>query len=219
MTNLLPPTELFLPFLVAGIALNLTPGADMTFVALSAARGGHRAGVAAAAGISAGCLVHILFAVVGLSALIAASQPAFAVVKWAGVAYLLYLAVTLLRGSSGGEPVANLRTANGAACAFRQAALVNVLNPKVGIFFLAFLPQFVEPGIAAPWRQILALGIVFNLSGILVNACVAVFSAAAARRLRANKSIGEELGRVSRWFAATVMGALAVKLAMSRNDP
>ena len=86
----LPPMELLVPFMAAGIALNLTPGSDMTFVAISGARGGRIAGLAAAAGIFVGCLGHILFAVLGLSTLIAASQTAFAAVKWIGVVYLLF---------------------------------------------------------------------------------------------------------------------------------
>jgi threonine/homoserine/homoserine lactone efflux protein len=200
--------------LFAGIALNLTPGSDMTFVALSAARGGRRAGLAATAGVFAGCLGHILAAVIGLSALIAASQTAFALVKWLGVAYLIWLAVQLMRQktfSSGGiSQQARFRP----AYAFRRAAIINLLNPKVGIFFLAFLPQFVESGALSPWQQILTLGIVFNTTGAIVNSLVALFSAAAARRFA---TIGW-LERASRWFAATVMGSLAVRLAMSRRE-
>lgn len=209
----LPPNELFIPFLVAGIALNLTPGADMTFVALSGARGGPSAGLAAAAGITVGCLGHILFAVVGLSALIAASQTAFAVVKWAGVGYLLYLAIQLLRQESAGPRHGDRGVVYAPSYAFRQAAIINLLNPKVGIFFLAFLPQFIEPGIASPWRQILALGLVFNTTGAVVNGLVGLFSAAVARRIGANRW----LGRATRWFAASVIGGLAVKLALSGN--
>ena len=210
----LPPPDLLVPFLVAGIALNLTPGPDMTFVALSGARGGRAAGLAAAAGIFTGCCGHILFAIVGLSALIAASERAFTVVKWLGVAYLLYLAVQLLRKTNGASRVPERNVSYRPSYAFRQAALVNLLNPKVGIFFLAFLPQFVEPGMHSPWREILALGILFNTTGAIVNALVALTSAAAAGRLAASRWFG----RMTRWFAAGVMGAIAVKLALSRND-
>jgi threonine/homoserine/homoserine lactone efflux protein len=214
LLSILPPQELFLSFLVAGIALNLTPGSDMTFVALCGGRGGRRAGLAAAAGISTGALGHTLFAVVGLSALIVASQAAFAVVKWLGVAYLLYLALQLIRNRNAVPADSSARTLYSPRYAFRQAAIVNLLNPKVGIFFLAFLPQFVEPGFPSPWQQILALGIVFNTTGFIVNAAVGLFSASAGRRLGAHRW----LGRVSRWFAATVMGGLALKLALTRNN-
>lgn len=212
--SVLPPTELLAPFMVAGLALNLTPGSDMTFVALCGMRGGRRAGVAAAAGISVGGLVHTLLAVVGLSALIAASQTAFAIVKWIGVVYLVYLAVQLLRerGAVVDEalPVARYNP----KFAFRQAAIVNILNPKVGIFFLAFLPQFVEPGLESAWLQILALGIIFNLSGAIVNGLVGILSARAATRFTASRL----MGRAIRALAATIMGGLAVKLALTRND-
>lgn len=209
-----PPLDLLIPFLIAGIALNLTPGPDMTFVALSGARGGPRAGFAAATGIFVGCLGHILFAVIGLSAVIAASQTAFTVVKWLGVTYILYLAFQLLREPSVSSGHTNQRVAYPPFYAFRQAAIINLLNPKVGVFFLAFLPQFVEPAVASPWQQILALGILFNTTGAVVNGFVGVFSAAAARSLGARKWVS----RATRWFAATVMAGLAARLALSRNE-
>jgi threonine/homoserine/homoserine lactone efflux protein len=214
VTDLLPPSHLLVPFLIAGLALNLTPGPDMAFVALSGSRGGQRAGLAAAAGITFGCFGHILFAVIGLSALIAASQTAFAAVKWLGVAYLVYLSIQLVRQKTPitengrrGVEFMPLRT-------FRQAAIINVLNPKVGIFFLAFLPQFVEPDIAAPWQQILALGLLFNLNGLIVNGLVGILSAAAARRVGANPVFA----RWSRWLAASVLSVLAIRLATSRQQ-
>lgn len=209
-----PPPDLLFPFLVAGIALNLTPGPDMTFVALSGARGGRKAGLAAASGIFVGCLGHILFAIVGLSALIAASEAAFAVVKWLGVGYLLYLAFQMLRRKTGAFEALNRSDSYRPWFAFRQAAIVNLLNPKVGIFFLAFLPQFIEPEVTTPWRQILALGILFNTTGAIVNGMVGLFSAVAARRLAANRWVSY----ATRWFAATVMGGLAIKLALSRSE-
>jgi threonine/homoserine/homoserine lactone efflux protein len=210
MSDLLPPPDLFLAFLVAGLALNITPGADMTFVALSAGRGGWRAGLAAAAGVSLGCLAHIAFAAVGLSAVIAASATAFALIKYLGVAYLLFLAVQLVRqgDSKGAAPAAPLTPRE--AC--RRAALVNLLNPKVGIFFLAFLPQFIEPGPHLGLR-IAALGLVFNTTGFIVNAIVALTVAFTAQRL----SI-KWLPRAARLFAASIMGALAVRLALTSRD-
>jgi threonine/homoserine/homoserine lactone efflux protein len=210
MIDLLPSLHLFIPFLIAGLALNITPGADMTFVAVSAGRGGWRAGLAAAAGVSLGCLAHIAFAAIGLSALIAASATAFALVKYLGVAYLLFLAVQLVRQ---GEPKGTAPVAPPtpwAAC--RRAALVNLLNPKVGIFFLAFLPQFVVAGPHLGMR-IAALGLVFNTTGLLVNAAVALIVAFTAQRL----SI-KWLPRAARLFAASIMGALAVRLALTTRD-
>ena len=199
---------------MAGLALNLTPGADMTFVALCAARGGRVAGLAAAGGIFVGCLGHIFFAVVGLSALIAASQTAFAIVKWLGVAYLLFIAIQMVIEGESRPHIPGRAVVLEPWSAFRQAAIVNLLNPKVAIFFLAFLPQFVDPAGGSLWGQILFLGMVFNTTGFIVNGLVSVFSAAASSRLMVNQT----LRRVSRWVAATIIGGLAAKLALTTNE-
>ena len=212
--TIFPPGDLLLPFFIAGLALNLTPGADMTFVALCAARGGRNAALAAAGGIFVGCLGHILFAVVGLSALIAASQTAFTIIKWLGVGYLLYIAVQLLREDENLTDKSESGLVFGPSYAFRKAAIVNLLNPKVGIFFLAFLPQFIEPESPHSWAQILVLGLLFNTTGLMVNGIVGLASAAAASRI----SQRERFRRVARWTAATIIGGLATKLALSRND-
>ena len=208
----LPALPDFLAFALAGLALNLIPGADMTYVMASAARGGRRSGLAAALGIGVGALVHIIAAVVGLSALIAASETAFAVLKWIGAAYLLYLAIGLLRGGSeSASQASETPLPRSEAAIFRTGALVNILNPKVGLFFLAFLPQFVDPGAALPALQILALGLWFDLVGTLVNIIVALAAASAAMRF----SGSYWAGRAARWFAATAMGGLAIQLMLS----
>lgn len=154
---LLPDFPRLLTFALASFALNVTPGADMTFVAATSARGGTRNGVAAALGVGAGSLVHLLAATVGLSALIASSQVAFTVLKWAGAAYLVYIAVGMLRGSSSQAEVSE--PPRSAAALFRSGALVNVMNPKVRLFFIAFLPQFVDrvPEVAAVQTFLLGL--------------------------------------------------------------
>ncbi len=210
--ELLPDLDLFLAFALAGLALNLVPGADMTFVIASAARGGSRSGFAAALGVGAGALVHILAAVVGLSALIASSQTAFAILKWVGAAYLLYLAVELVRSSPEARDHSSSVPASLAAV-FRKGALVNILNSKVGIFFLAFLPQFVDANAAIPAVQILALGIWFDLVGTAVNGIVALGAAGAAARLRHL----HWATTAAKWFAATTMAALALRLVADRR--
>ncbi len=136
--HLLPDLLRLLTFALASFALNVTPGADMAFVAATSARSGTRSGVAAALGVGAGSLVHLAAAVVGLSALIASSQTAFTVLKWAGAAYLIYIAVSMLRGGPSQTKVSDPPRSAGAL--FRSGALVNVMNPKVGLFFIAFLP-------------------------------------------------------------------------------
>lgn len=204
--QLLPAWPAFLGFALAGLALNLVPGADMAFVAASAARSGRRAGVTAALGIGAGTLVHILAATFGLSALLASSEAAFNAVKYAGAAYLLWVAFTLVRTkpAAAAPPPA-------AARLFRAAMLVNILNPKVALFFLAFLPQFVDPAARAPAAQIFCLGLWFDLVGTLVNVAIALAAAGAAARLA---YIGW-LGKAARWLAATLIGTLALRLALA----
>lgn len=206
----MPDLAGFLAFALASLALNIVPGADMTFVAASAARGGRRVGLAAALGIGAGCLIHIVAAAVGLSALIAASAQAFTLLKWLGAAYLLYMAWGLLRtpAFSSNEPASVLT----AAQAFRSGALVNLLNPKVGLFFLAFLPQFIDAGAPDATLAILLLGLWFDVSGTLVNVVVALAAAGAAGSLRDRPA----LVRLARWAAGTAMAGLALQLAFSR---
>jgi len=211
--ELLPPLATFLAFALAGLALNIVPGADMTFVIASAARGGRRDGVTAALGIGGGALVHVLAAVLGLSALLAASQAAFTLIKWIGAAYLLYIAVSLIlsRGGTDAEDLPRRHLSGWRL--FRAAALVNILNPKVALFFLAFLPQFIDPDAQVPALQILCLGLWFDFVGTLVNCLVAIAAADTAARLRHVTW----LSTAARWFAATAMGALAVRLAFAER--
>ncbi|HEV2746016.1 MAG TPA: LysE family translocator [Allosphingosinicella sp.] len=211
---LLPEWPVFLTFALAGLALNIVPGADMTFIMAAAARGGTRDGLVAALGIGAGALFHILAAVLGLSAILASSQAAFTIVKYAGAAYLAYLALSLLRTRGQDEDrLTRRRPLASGMRLFRTAMLVNILNPKVALFFLAFLPQFVDPAAAAPAVQILCLGLWFDFAGTIVNGIVAVATAQAAERLGNVRW----LARGARLLAATVLGGLAVQLALSER--
>jgi len=207
---LLPPLATFLAFAFAGLALNIVPGADMTFVIASAARGDRRDGIVAALGIGGGALVHVLAAVLGLSALLAASETAFTMIKWVGAAYLLYIALSLVLSRKSGAEHKPRPSLSGWRL-FRAAALVNILNPKVALFFLAFLPQFIDPNAKIPALQILCLGLWFDLVGTLVNCVIAIAAADTAARLRHVSW----LGTAARWFAATAMGALALRLALA----
>lgn len=211
--ELLPPLGLFLAFVASGLALNIVPGADMTFVIASAARGGRRDGMIAALGIGAGTLVHITAAVLGLSALLAASQSAFTVIKWMGAAYLAYIAVSLLKPRGGDERGSPAGPHQSGWRLLRSAALVNILNPKVALFFLAFLPQFVDRGARIPALQILCLGLWFATVGTIVNLLVALVAASTAKRLAHVSWIG----RAARYLAATAMGGLALRLAFARR--
>ena len=209
--ELLPPLPVFLAFVAAGLALNIVPGADMTFVIANAARGGRREGIIAALGIGAGTLVHILAAVLGLSAILAASQTAFTIIKWIGAVYLAWIAISLVR--SGHQSISEAGPRRSGWALLRAAALVNILNPKVALFFLAFLPQFVDPHATAPALQILCLGLWFDVVGTIVNIIIGIAAAGAAQRLRHISW----LGRGARYVAATAMAALALRLAFAER--
>jgi threonine/homoserine/homoserine lactone efflux protein len=200
-------------FVVAGLLLNLTPGPDMTYIAARAATGGFRDGLAAAFGIAAGCVVHTLAAAVGLSALIAASSTAFSVVKWCGAAYLLYAGVRLLAGSARRVPAAAAASVLAPAsprAILREAFLINVFNPKVALFFLAFLPQFIDTGAPGKALAFVVLGCVFNANGVIVNGAVAWLASRAARRLRS----GLGAARALRATLGAFFVVLAARLAL-----
>ena len=195
-----------LAFVPAGLALNLTPGADMMFTLAQGLKGGPRAGMAANAGIAVGGMVHTVVAGLGLGALVAAHPVAFDVIRWAGVGYLLWLAVQSLRAG----PVAARDVAlRSLGRVFLDGLLVNLLNPKVILFILAFLPQFVDPS-RAVLPQFLVLGLVFSLGGFVVNGVVAVFAGGAGQRLAGSAVFARWLGRVG----AVIFAGLALRLAM-----
>ncbi len=186
-------------FATTVFVVNATPGVDMMFTLAQTLRHGVAGGIAAALGIVAGCVVHTLVAAFGLAALLAASGTAFALVKWAGAAYLVWLAIGMLRaGASATAPAANALSAqpgDGAAATapcttslgrlFRQGLLTNVLNPKIAIFFLALLPQFIDAGAADKLVAFLFLGAWFVVQGALFLIAF-VFLVAPLRRWRAS---------------------------------
>jgi len=201
-------------FVISGLLLNFTPGADTLYIVGRSTLQGARAGAVAALGIGAGCCVHMLAAALGLSALLAASATAFTAVKLIGAAYLIYLGVSLWR--SGPRPRAAGRPSASRAplrVVFAQGVLTNVLNPKVALFFLAFLPQFVDAN--APYKLVafLFLGLVFNFNGTLWNLFVAWSAAKVGARVAAR-------GRAAAWLsriAGAAFVALGVKLALSER--
>lgn len=164
-------------FIVAGLLLNLTPGPDVLYIVSQGLRGGWRGGLVAALGITAGCFVHVAAATVGLSALVAASATAFTVLKWIGAGYLLYIGVTMLLARSGGresapDPAAVAWRGGGApglGKVFAQGFWTNTLNPKVALFFLAFLPQFILPDAPHKSQTFLVLGLTFIVNSLPVN--------------------------------------------------
>jgi threonine/homoserine/homoserine lactone efflux protein len=196
-------------FVAAGLLLNMTPGPDTAYIVGRSVQLGWRGGAAAALGIGAGCLVHIVAAAVGLSALLAASSTAFVIVKYAGAAYLCYAGVRMLF-SRGQAEVAEARVEVATMRAvFWQGALTNALNPKVALFFLAFLPQFVDA--AAPNKPVafLLLGLLFDANGTIWNLGVAAVAARMGRAFRTSA--------LSSWISRALGGMfiyLGVRLAL-----
>jgi len=207
-------------FVAAGLLLNVTPGPDFAYVVARSAQLGWRAGAVAALAIGAGCFVHIAAAALGLSALLAASAVAFSLLKWLGALYLVYVGATMLfatsrearaRHTTRAKPepqtdVTRLRTV------FWQGFLTNALNPKVALFFLAFLPQFIDADAPAKPLAFAALGLVFDLTGTVWNLGVAWFVARVAAR--------RSYARIGRWLERAIGAmfiALGVRLALAQR--
>ena len=187
-------THQLLVFIAAGWLLNLTPGPDVLYIVSNALRSGTRAGIVAGLGITAGCFVHIFAAAVGVGALLAASATAFTVLKWVGAAYLLWMGVRMLlsRPSGNGGSAAAIAAAQAAPAVavplskvFLGGFWTNVLNPKVAIFFLAFVPQFIAPGADNKALAFVLLGVLFNVNAIPVNTGWAIAAGWMARRVGA----------------------------------
>ncbi|MBS1599163.1 MAG: LysE family translocator [Bacteroidetes bacterium] len=164
----------FLLFALASLVLNITPGNDMIYVASRSAGQGIKAGIVSAFGIMAGCMVHIVAAVAGLSAIISKSATAFDIIKYLGAAYLIYLGIKSLLNKKSSFQLAEKIESISYKKIFWQGVITNVLNPKVALFFLAFLPPFIDINAPHPQWQILFLGIWFDCSGTLVNIIVAI---------------------------------------------
>jgi threonine/homoserine/homoserine lactone efflux protein len=173
-------------FALSGLLLNVTPGPDTAFIIGRSVQIGWRGGVAATFGIGAGCLIHVFAAAIGLSALLAASSTAFMIVKWAGAAYLLYTGIQMLRWRSPDEPAqASVEKPSIMfAEVFWQGVVTNALNPKVALFFLAFLPQFVDASSPDKALAFTVLGMMFIATGTIWCLAVTFFVASAAQRVR-----------------------------------
>jgi len=182
-------------FIISGLILNVTPGPDTAYIVGRSAQFGWRGGAAAALGIGAGCLVHVFACAIGLSALLTAPATAFTLVKWAGAAYLCFIGVSMLltRTSKAARAPVLRDSAASLSKVFWQGALTNVLNPKMALFFLAFLPQFVDAEAPHKALAFLALGLIFIFNGTLWCLGVAAFAARTARHVR-------QSGTAMRWI-------------------
>lgn len=202
----------FTVFLVTGIILNLTPGPDTFYILGRSIAQGRGAGVASALGISAGTLVHTFAAALGLSAIIAASATAFLVIKLAGAAYLVFLGARMLLTRASASTIPATFSSSGFLAIFRQGLVTNVLNPKVALFFLAFMPQFIAADSPHKFAAFLTLGFCFIITGTLWCLCLAWFAGTLGDRLRGSTTFSEILNRT----AGALFVFLGVRLATSR---
>lgn len=190
-------------FVPAALALNLTPGADMMFCLGQGLRAGPRAAWAASGGIAAGGMIHVFVAGLGLSALLTQAPVAFDVIRWLGVGYLLWLAMQSVRAAR--RPLD--MPARAPRAAFRSGLIVNLTNPKVILFVLAFVPQFVRPEAGPILVQFLFFGAIIAAGGFFVNGMVGVFAGSARARLA-------ERAAALHWITAGIFAALAARLAV-----
>jgi threonine/homoserine/homoserine lactone efflux protein len=209
--------EIFMPdltlwglFVVASVVLLLTPGPAVLFIVARSVQQGRAAGLVSMLGIHLGTVVHIAAAAVGLSALLVSSALAFAIVKYLGAAYLIWIGVRTFMAKDP-DPEAPAVPAERLGRLFRDGFVVNLFNPKTAIFFLAFLPQFVDPARGALHWQILILGLTFMGLGIMSDGMFALAAGTAGNFLRRNR----RFLRFQRWFAGTSFIGLGVTAALA----
>lgn len=207
---MLPDSHILGVFLVAVTVLMVTPGPDMLFIAANGIAQGPRAGLVSALGVGVGCLVHTVLAAIGVSALVLASPVAFDAIRFAGAAYLAWLGVQAIRNPSMLELHVQAARRRPAWTIFRGGVLCNVLNPKVAIFFIAFLPQFADPDVGALAIQLVTLGVLFTIVGTSFNMLVGLSGGEIGRYLATRPGIA----RIQGWISGLVFLALAVRLAV-----
>jgi threonine/homoserine/homoserine lactone efflux protein len=206
-----PSIETIALFAVAAVALAVVPGPAVTYIVTQSVDKGRRAGLVSALGVASGGLVHVAAATVGLSALIASSATAFTVVKLAGATYLIIVGIRRIR-------MRDDETTQTAAPAplqkvYVQGFVVNILNPKTALFFLAFLPQFVDPGLGSVALQIATLGILFVVIALCSDVAYALAADALAGRLRRNGAAA----RIRRYVSGGIFIALGISAAAARR--
>lgn len=206
--------ELFVSFLTAALIVQVVPGPGMLFILANGIAGGRRAGIAAACGAAAGMVVHTFAAALGLAALFEHAPAAYDVLRIGGALYLLWLAIGHFRAGSDGTLAAGTPRRSPRQV-FARSALNNLSNPKVILFYLAFLPQFVSRGGTSVTVQLLVLGFVFLLIGLVIDLMLGAFSGRIGEWLRHRRS----MRRAIDWAAGTIMGALGIRLLASGRHP
>lgn len=201
----------WLLFFSTALALNIAPGPDLLYILTKTIANGKKVGIASALGVCTGALFHVAAAALGLSAILVSSALAFSIVKFIGVAYLLYLAYQSFRSAGTGLTIdSEGQPKESAWKAFKQGVLVDILNPKVALFFMAFLPQFIREGHGSVPLQLLYLGLLIIAVAIVVEVSYVLLAAKITNKVRASKKISVLLDRV----VGTVFVALGIKLAL-----
>ena len=212
----MPDASTFALFIAAALVLLVVPGPSVLYIVARSIEGGRTAGLVSVLGVQTGALVHIAFATLGLSAILASSALAFSVVKWLGAIYLVWLGLKRIFGSDEEEneiPVEPARLSR----VFSQGVIVNTLNPKTALFFLAFLPQFVDPARGPAWTQILLLGATFVILALGSDGLYALLSGTAGGWLQ-HRMKGASLRRGQRLVSGGILIALGAVAAVSGKD-
>jgi RhtB (resistance to homoserine/threonine) family protein len=205
----------FETFLLTGILLNITPGNDTIFILSRSIAQGRRAGIVSALGIGTGTLVHTLLAAFGLSIIISESILLFNIIKYAGAAYIIYIGLKMLFGKS--QLNTDISASDESANYFkiyRDGIITNVLNPKVALFFIAFLPQFIDPGLKNTILPFLTLGLTFITTGTIWCLILAVFASALFIKLKGNKRISDYINK----FCGITLIGLGIKVALTKRS-
>jgi threonine/homoserine/homoserine lactone efflux protein len=211
-----PDASTFALFVAAALVLLVVPGPSVLYIVARSIEGGRTAGFVSVLGVQTGAILHIAFATLGLSAILASSAVAFSVVKWLGAAYLVWLGLRQIFGRDEGDDEVAVGPAR-LSRVFSQGVIVNILNPKTALFFLAFLPQFVDPSRGAAWTQILLLGATFVILALCSDGLYALLSGTAGGWLR-RKMKGASFRRGQRFISGGILIALGAVAAVSGKD-
>ncbi|WP_027184286.1 LysE family translocator [Desulfovibrio inopinatus] len=200
-------------FLGAALLLNISPGPDIAFILSHTIKEGKKAGIAAMLGVWAGAFCHVVLAALGLTAIVASSATAFSVVKWLGVIYLGWLGIRAMRSDGNSLLIERKGTRKSIGSVFRQGVLIDLLNPKVATFFLAFLPQFVVEGAGPIWAQLMIHGVLIIVVAAFVEPPIILLSDKVTEKLRQSQSLRVWLDRA----LGFVLISLGVKLAITKR--
>jgi threonine/homoserine/homoserine lactone efflux protein len=212
----MPDAHTYVLFVAAALALLLVPGPAVVYVVAPSLSGGRLTGLVSVLGIELGTLTHVVFAAAGLSAIVASSVVAFSVVKWLGAAYLVWIGLRQIFGRGEENDTEELSyVGDNHLRVFYQSVLVQILNPKVALFFLAFLPQFVDPSRGAAWTQIVVLGATLAFLGLFTDGLYALLGGVAGGWIRKR---GGSLRRPGRYVTGGIYIALGAVAAVSGKD-